>query len=88
MCNDSLHDDNCRIDYHSEVDGSQAHQISVNAKSTHHTKGEEHTERYDASYDKTCPPISEEDDEHEDDNQTALDEVVCNGAFYSIYKFI
>ena len=86
MCHHSLDDDNRRIDYHSEVDGSQTHQVAIHTEGFHQSKGKEHTQRNDTRHYQTGTPVAQEENQYEDDNESACYQVVGNGSLHSLHQ--
>ena len=86
MCNYRLNNNNGRIHNHSKVDSSERHQVAINTESLHHTECKEHTERNHAGDHQTRTPITQEDNQHEDNNESTFYQVSGNGTLYSIHQ--
>ena len=86
MCHHSFNNDDRRIHYHTKVDGSQRHQVAIDAECLHHTKGKEHTERDDTRHHQSGSPVTQEDNEYEDYDQSAFNQVAGDGTLYSIHQ--
>ena len=86
MCHHCFNNDDRRIHYHTKVYGSQRHQVSGDAKGLHHTEGKEHTQRDDTCHYQTSSPVTQKDNEHEDNDESTFDEVAGDGTLYSIHQ--
>ena len=64
----------------SEIQCPQAHQVTAHAKQIHHNDGKQHRQRYDGGNQKSCPEISEEQDQYKDHDQGSFGKVGLNGA--------
>ena len=74
-----FYDDDGTVNNHTKVDGTKTHQVAADIKHAHHTEGKQHRQRDDRSHNKSGPIVSQEKDENEDDNETTLHQVACNG---------
>ena len=68
------HDDRA-VDDQAEVDGAEAHQAAGDADPQHEIEREEHRERDRRGHDQPRAQVAQEDEEHGDDEQRALEEV-------------
>ena len=84
MGHNSLYDNDGRIDYHTEIDGSERHQIAVDSEGLHHAESKEHAERNDARHNQSGTPVAQENNQHEDDDESAFSQVSGDGSLYSV----
>ena len=84
MGHNSLYDNDGRIDYHTEIDGSQRHQIAVDSEGLHHAESKEHAERNDARHNQSGPPVAQEDNQHEDNDESAFYQVSGDGSLHTV----
>lgn len=80
MGHNSLYDNDGRIDYHTEIDGSERHQIAVDSEGLHHAESKEHAERNDARHNQSGTPVAQEDNQHEDNDESAFYQVSGDGS--------
>ena len=86
MCHHCFNNDDRRIHNHTKVDGSQRHQVSVDAKGLHHAEGKEHTQWDDTCYNKSGSPVTQEDNKYENYDKAAFNQVAGDGALYSVHQ--
>ncbi len=72
-----LDHDHRAIDDHAEVDGSQAQQAGRDAEAQHAGEGEQHRQRDGQGHDHRRPQVAQEQEQHRDDQQAALEQVAC-----------
>ena len=78
-----LHDDHGAVHDESEVERTEAHEISGHAAAHHSRDGHQHRERNDGGGDQCRPEIAEQQEQHGDDQQRAFDQAGahrCNGS--------
>ena len=84
MGHNSLYDNDGRIDYHTEIDGSERHQIAVDSEGLHHAESKEHAERNDARHNQSGTPVAQEDNQHEDNDESAFYQVSGDGSLHTV----
>ena len=62
-----------------EVDGPQAQQAGGDAEAQHAGEGEEHRQRDGQRHDGRRPQVAQEEEQHGDDQQAALEQVAAHG---------
>src|SRR3546814_2482508 len=70
--------DDGAIDDQTEVQGAKAHQIGRDASTKHPEAGQNHGDRDDQSRDQRRAEVSEQHEEHDDDQNRALQQVIGN----------
>ena len=66
------------VDDEPEVDRTEAHQTAGDPDLHHRAEREEHRERDGCGDDERCTEVPEQDEEHHDDEDGALDEVLLH----------
>ena len=70
-----LDDDHRAIDDQAEVERAEAHQIARDAQPVHADGRHQHRDRDDQGRDNGGPDIAEQEEQHRDNQQGALDQV-------------
>ncbi|MCY1531046.1 hypothetical protein D9M68_662570 [compost metagenome] len=80
MMEGSLYDDHSAIHDQSEINCPKAHQVGTHAKNIHHRYGKQHGKWNCRSNNESCPQVSEEKHQHENNDQRTLNQVLLHGA--------
>ncbi len=80
---DKFHDDDGSVDDDAEVDGSQTHQVGVDAEDVHQRDAKEKAERDHRGHHESRADVADQQNHNEGDNQEAQDQVFrhCFGSF-------
>ena len=87
MMESCLHNNDGTVHNQPEIDGTQRHQVSGNAKQVHHTESKQHGQRNDGRHNQTRSEISKDQDKDENHDQCTFEQVVFdsgNGPFHQI----
>ena len=68
----------CSIHNQPEVNCTQTHEVTRNAKQVHERNGEKHCQRNNRSNNKSCPHIAKQQYQDEDDDQSPFEQVARN----------
>ena len=87
MGQDTLQDDDGTVDHNTEVDGTEAHQVGRHVKDAHQDKGKEHGQRNDRRHNQSGPHITQEDNEHEENDNGTLYQIAYHGRDIAVHQF-
>ena len=73
-----LDDDNGAINDQAEIECAETHQVGGHADTQHPETSQHHRDRNHQGSDQRCPEIAEQNEEHDDDQQGALRQVLGN----------
>src|SRR5690606_29335119 len=82
-----FHDNHSSIHNQSEIQGSQAHQVTTHTKGVHQDYRQQHRQWNDRSYEQSCPKIAQKQHQHKNHDQSPLQQVSGYGTDGIVYHF-